>query len=112
MDASIEIDGLRKPFGSTQALDGMTFTVRPGQLTGFVGPNGASKRGINTPESDVHAERRFRARCLWSSCRGPATLMPDARDATDWLPIPSVLPGRRSSHPPVVRAKASRASAG
>jgi hypothetical protein len=49
------------------------------------------ERGINTPESDVRAERRFRARCLWSSCRGPATLMADARDGTDWLPIPSVL---------------------
>jgi ABC-2 type transport system ATP-binding protein len=43
MDATIEIDGLRKRFGSTQALDGMTFTVHPGQVTGFVGPNGAGK---------------------------------------------------------------------
>jgi ABC-2 type transport system ATP-binding protein len=43
MDASIEIDGLRKRFGPVQALDGMTFTVRPGQVTGFVGPNGAGK---------------------------------------------------------------------
>jgi ABC-2 type transport system ATP-binding protein len=43
MDATIEIDGLRKRFGSTQALDGMTFTVQPGQVTGFVGPNGAGK---------------------------------------------------------------------
>jgi ABC-2 type transport system ATP-binding protein len=43
MNATIEIDGLRKRFGSTQALDGMTFTVYPGQVTGFVGPNGAGK---------------------------------------------------------------------
>ena len=43
MEAIIEIDGLRKQFGSTQALDGMTFTVLPGQVTGFVGPNGAGK---------------------------------------------------------------------
>jgi ABC-2 type transport system ATP-binding protein len=43
MDATIEIDGLRKRFGSAQALDGMTFTVDPGQVTGFVGPNGAGK---------------------------------------------------------------------
>jgi ABC-2 type transport system ATP-binding protein len=43
MDATIEVDGLRKSFGPTVALDGMTFTVRPGQLTGFVGPNGAGK---------------------------------------------------------------------
>ena len=43
MHASIEVTGLRKRFGSTVALDGMTFTVRPGQVTGFVGPNGAGK---------------------------------------------------------------------
>jgi ABC-2 type transport system ATP-binding protein len=43
MNATIEIDGLRKRFGSTQALDGMTFTVQPGQVTGFAGPNGAGK---------------------------------------------------------------------
>ncbi len=29
MNATIEIDGLRKRFGAVQALDGMTFTVQP-----------------------------------------------------------------------------------
>jgi ABC-2 type transport system ATP-binding protein len=43
MEATIEVTGLRKRFGSTVALDGMTFTVAPGQVTGFVGPNGAGK---------------------------------------------------------------------
>ena len=43
MEATIEVAGLRKRFGATQALDGMTFTVLPGQVTGFVGPNGAGK---------------------------------------------------------------------
>jgi ABC-2 type transport system ATP-binding protein len=43
MNATIEIDGLRKRFGPAQALDGMTFTVGPGHVTGFVGPNGAGK---------------------------------------------------------------------
>jgi ABC-2 type transport system ATP-binding protein len=42
-DATIVVRGLRKRFGSTTALDGMSFTVRPGQVTGFVGPNGAGK---------------------------------------------------------------------
>jgi ABC-2 type transport system ATP-binding protein len=41
--ATIEVSGLRKRFGPQQALDGMTFTVQPGQVTGFVGPNGAGK---------------------------------------------------------------------
>jgi ABC-2 type transport system ATP-binding protein len=39
----IEVAGLRKRFGSTLALDGMTFTVPAGRVTGFVGPNGAGK---------------------------------------------------------------------
>ena len=39
----ITVSGLRKRFGATTALDGMSFTVRPGQVTGFVGPNGAGK---------------------------------------------------------------------
>src|SRR5215471_6761437 len=58
MNASIDIDGLRKRFGSTQALDGMTFTVHPGQVTGFVGPNGAGRSttmrvivGLDAPDA-------------------------------------------------------------
>jgi ABC-2 type transport system ATP-binding protein len=43
MDASIEVDGLGKRFGSTVALDGLSFAVTAGQVTGFVGPNGAGK---------------------------------------------------------------------
>jgi ABC-2 type transport system ATP-binding protein len=39
----ITVNGLRKRFGATTALDGMTFTARPGQVTGLVGPNGAGK---------------------------------------------------------------------
>jgi len=42
-EATIEVIGVRKRYGPTVALDGMTFTVRPGQVTGFVGPNGAGK---------------------------------------------------------------------
>ena len=43
MEATIEVTDLHKRFGPVQALDGMTFTVEPGQVTGFVGPNGAGK---------------------------------------------------------------------
>ena len=43
VEATIEVAGLRKRFGPTQALDGITFTAQPGQVTGFVGPNGAGK---------------------------------------------------------------------
>jgi ABC-2 type transport system ATP-binding protein len=43
VEATIEVSGLRKRFGPTVALDGMSFTVMPGRVTGFVGPNGAGK---------------------------------------------------------------------
>jgi hypothetical protein len=46
MDATIKIDGLHERFGEMQALDGMTFRVRPGQVTGFIGPNWAAARRI------------------------------------------------------------------
>ncbi|KAB2350027.1 ATP-binding cassette domain-containing protein [Actinomadura rudentiformis] len=39
----IVVAGLRKRYGPTLALDGMSFSVRPGLVTGFLGPNGAGK---------------------------------------------------------------------
>jgi ABC-2 type transport system ATP-binding protein len=39
----IEACGLTKRYGGTLAVDGLTFTVRPGMVTGFLGPNGAGK---------------------------------------------------------------------
>jgi ABC-2 type transport system ATP-binding protein len=43
MSATIEVRGLRKKYGSTIAVDDLSFTVPPSQVTGFVGPNGAGK---------------------------------------------------------------------
>jgi ABC-2 type transport system ATP-binding protein len=43
MEATIEVIGLTKRFGAVTAVDQLTFTVLPGQVTGFVGPNGAGK---------------------------------------------------------------------
>jgi len=43
MEATIEVRGLRKRFGPVLALDGMSFSVTAGRVTGFVGPNGAGK---------------------------------------------------------------------
>jgi ABC-2 type transport system ATP-binding protein len=43
VEATIEVTSLRKRFGQTLALDGLSFTVTPGAVTGFVGPNGAGK---------------------------------------------------------------------
>jgi len=39
----IEIHALTKRYGPTAAVSDLTFTVRPGTVTGFLGPNGAGK---------------------------------------------------------------------
>lgn len=39
----IQAEGLTKRYGATTAVDGVSFTVRPGVVTGFLGPNGAGK---------------------------------------------------------------------
>ena len=54
----IEARGLSKRFGDKLAVDELTFTVRPGMVTGFLGPNGAGKSttmrmilGLDAPTS-------------------------------------------------------------
>jgi ABC-2 type transport system ATP-binding protein len=39
----IAVDGLTKRFGSTVAVDGLSFAAPAGAITGFLGPNGAGK---------------------------------------------------------------------
>src|SRR5690242_15221417 len=43
VDSMIEISELTKRYGPTTAVSDLTFTVRPGTVTGFLGPNGAGK---------------------------------------------------------------------
>ncbi|MCX4563200.1 ABC transporter ATP-binding protein [Streptomyces phaeochromogenes] len=54
----IEVNELTKRYGGTTAVDHLSFTVRPGHVTGFLGPNGAGKSttlrlvlGLNDPTS-------------------------------------------------------------
>ncbi|AWS43276.1 ABC transporter ATP-binding protein [Streptosporangium sp. 'caverna'] len=54
----IEIRDLTKRYGTTVAVDGLSFEVRPGLVTGFLGPNGAGKSttmrvllGLDAPTS-------------------------------------------------------------
>jgi ABC-2 type transport system ATP-binding protein len=41
--APLEVRALTKRFGSTTAVQDLTFSVEPGKITGFLGPNGAGK---------------------------------------------------------------------
>jgi ABC-2 type transport system ATP-binding protein len=54
----IEVRHLSKHYGKTLAVDDLTFTVRPGVVTGFLGPNGSGKSttirlivGLDSPDS-------------------------------------------------------------
>ncbi|MFF9853558.1 ATP-binding cassette domain-containing protein [Streptomyces litmocidini] len=54
----IEVRELTKRYGTTTAVDALTFTVRPGRVTGFLGPNGSGKSttlrmvlGLHAPTS-------------------------------------------------------------
>jgi ABC-2 type transport system ATP-binding protein len=54
----IELTGLTKRYGSTTAVNDLTFTVKPGIITGFLGPNGAGKSttmrlilGLDAPDA-------------------------------------------------------------
>jgi ABC-2 type transport system ATP-binding protein len=54
----IRVEGLRKSYGATRAVDGVSFEVRAGTVFGLLGPNGAGKtttvevlEGLRTPDS-------------------------------------------------------------
>jgi len=58
MDAAIHVDKLCRNFGALSAVDRLSFTVKPGEVFGLVGPDGAGKStalrmlaGVLTPSS-------------------------------------------------------------
>lgn len=55
---AVVVEGLRKTYKKTVALDGLSFTIPAGRVTGFLGPNGAGKTttfrsllGLTSPDS-------------------------------------------------------------
>jgi ABC-type branched-subunit amino acid transport system ATPase component len=42
-DAAIAVEGLRRSFGGVPAVDGISFTVKRGEIVGLIGPNGSGK---------------------------------------------------------------------
>ena len=107
---TIEIAGLRKRFGTAMALDGMTFTVRPGQVTGFVGPNGAGKSttmrvilGLDRPDAGTALISGRPYRSLQHPLRTVGSLLDagalqpsrSARNHLRWLAYSQGLPAKR-----------------
>jgi len=106
----IEVRGVSKRFGVTLAVDELSFSVRPGVVTGFVGPNGSGKSttmrmilGLDAPnagEALVHGQAYVQ---LEHPLRQVGALLdagavhPGLRavDHLRWLAISNALPRRR-----------------
>jgi ABC-2 type transport system ATP-binding protein len=110
MDAAIEARNLRKRYGRTVAVDGLSFAVAAGLVTAFVGPNGAGKSttmrllgGLDAPDEGAAllAGRPYRSlsRPLREvgAALDAAAVHPGrrARDHLRWLAYAGGLPGRR-----------------
>jgi ABC-2 type transport system ATP-binding protein len=108
---TISVDGLRKRFGTTLALDGMSFAVPPGRVTGFVGPNGAGKSttmrvilGLDRADEGtalidgVPYRSLKRPLCTVGSLLDAGALQPSrtARNHLLWLAHSQGLPARRT----------------
>ncbi|WP_329558476.1 ATP-binding cassette domain-containing protein [Streptomyces uncialis] len=83
----IEVDDVTKRYGRTTAVHGLSFTVAPGQVTGFLGPNGAGKSttlrmvlGLTSPTSGTVTVGGRRFRGLPRGLREVGALL-DAGDA-------------------------------
>ena len=79
----LEIDGLRRRYGSVIALDGLSFDVPSGQVFGFLGPNGAGKtttmRAIFGVASLDAGEIRWRGKPVDEQARRRFGYMPEER---------------------------------
>jgi ABC-2 type transport system ATP-binding protein len=110
MEGTIEIRGLRKRYGRTVAVDGLSFDVIPGRITGFVGPNGAGKSttmrvilGLDAPDAGtalIHGRpyRTLRTPlCKVGALLDAAAVHPGrrARDHLLWMARYNGLPRRR-----------------
>ena len=82
----LELQGLSRRYGDVIALDDLSFTVREGQMFGFVGPNGAGKTttmrivlGVLEPD---RGEVRWRGRPVDAETRRRFGYMPEDHGQT------------------------------
>ncbi|MGH3165840.1 MAG: ABC transporter ATP-binding protein, partial [Trebonia sp.] len=87
----LEIDDLRRRYGTVTALDGLTFGVPAGQVFGFLGPNGAGKtttmRAIFGVTALDAGEIRWRGRPVDEAARRTFGYMPEERGLYPAMPL-------------------------
>jgi ABC-2 type transport system ATP-binding protein len=90
MDPTVQVDGLRKVYGATVAVDGISFDVKEGEIFGMVGPNGAGKtttieclEGLRKPDAGtvrvlgVDPQREGQTLCLRTGMQLQQSNLPD-----------------------------------
>nr|WP_218618051.1 ATP-binding cassette domain-containing protein [Cryptosporangium aurantiacum] len=107
---TIEARDLRKRYGRTVAVENLSFTVKPGVVTGFVGPNGAGKSttlrlilGLDSPDAGCALIGGRPYRALRTPLRSVGALLDagavhpgrTAHDHLLWLAQSNGLPRRR-----------------
>ena len=107
----IEVEGLTKRYGSTVAVDNLSFSVRTGCVTGFLGPNGSGKS--TTMRCMIGLDRMQSGRALFDGRpyreltrplhevgalldAGNAHSGRSARNHLRWLAASNGLPGKRA----------------
>jgi len=112
VSAVISASGLTKSFGSTRALDGVSFEVGEGRIVGLIGPNGAGKTtalkailGLTSFHGDLnvlgHDPRKDRARLMREVC-----FIADVAVLPRWLKVNQALDFVEAVHPGFQRSRA------
>ena len=89
---AISAEGLTKAFGDQVAVDGLSFTVETGRVTGFLGPNGAGKtttlRMILGLASPTSGDSRIFGR-RYADLEAPSRVVGSLLDASHFNPLRS-----------------------
>ncbi len=120
----LNVDHLTKRYGTVTAVDGLSFEVGPGRVTGFLGPNGAGKTttlrmllGLAAPDSGTATIDGVRYRDLPHPAQTVGAALDNncfhpARSAVEHLRVMATAAGIPRSRVPQVLAMAGLAEAG
>src|SRR6185503_13163641 len=110
--ACIEARGLRKAFGDTMALDGVTLQVEEGRIVGLIGPNGAGKStALNAilGLTEYQGELKVLGRNPWTErdhLMADVCFIADVAVLPRWMRVTQALDYVAGVHPRFDRAKA------